>query len=46
MTYFNPVLKFGLRDFAEYCHDSGFDGVIIPDLPLKKQGHGFEKLGI
>ena len=33
MTYFNPVLKFGMRDFAEECRANGIDGVIIPDLP-------------
>ena len=33
MTYFNPVLHYGLRDFAETCGRSGVDGVIIPDLP-------------
>jgi len=38
MTYFNPVSKFGLRDFAEGCHDSGIDGVIIPDLPPEEAG--------
>ncbi|MCJ7641171.1 MAG: tryptophan synthase subunit alpha [Desulfobacterales bacterium] len=38
MTYFNPVFKFGLRDFAKGCHDSGIDGVIIPDLPPEEAG--------
>jgi len=38
MTYFNPVFKFGLRDFAKDCHDSGIDGVIIPDLPPEEAG--------
>jgi tryptophan synthase alpha chain len=33
MTYFNPVFKFGLRDFAESCKQNGMEGVIIPDLP-------------
>lgn len=33
MTYFNPVLRHGLRDFAESCSRSRVDGVIIPDLP-------------
>ena len=33
MTYFNPVFKFGMRDFAEKCRTNGIDGVIIPDLP-------------
>jgi tryptophan synthase alpha chain len=33
MTYFNPVFRFGLRDFAESCKQNGIEGVIIPDLP-------------
>ena len=38
MTYFNPVLKYGLRNFAESCGRSGVDGVIIPDLPPEEAG--------
>ncbi len=33
MTYFNPVLQYGLRVFVDHCKESGIDGVIIPDLP-------------
>jgi len=33
MTYFNPVLRYGLKKFAEDCHRNGIAGVIIPDLP-------------
>lgn len=38
MTYFNPVLHYGLREFAESCGRSGVDGVIIPDLPPEEAG--------
>ena len=38
MTYFNPVFRYGLRDFAEGCHGHGVDGVIIPDLPPEEAG--------
>jgi tryptophan synthase alpha chain len=38
MTYFNPVLHFGLKDFAESCGRSGIGGVIIPDLPPEEAG--------
>jgi tryptophan synthase alpha chain len=38
MTYFNPVLHFGLKDFAESCGRSRIDGVIIPDLPPEEAG--------
>ena len=33
MTYFNPIFRYGIREFAEGCQRSGVDGVIIPDLP-------------
>jgi tryptophan synthase alpha chain len=38
MTYFNLVLRYGLRGFAESCGRSGVDGVIIPDLPPEEAG--------
>ena len=33
MTYFNPVLSYGLEEFCCACTDSGIDSLIIPDLP-------------
>ena len=33
MTYYNPVLKFGLEEFCLKCAETGIDGLIIPDLP-------------
>ena len=33
MTYFNPVLSYGLDKFCGACARSGVDGLIIPDLP-------------
>jgi tryptophan synthase alpha chain len=33
MTYYNPVLKFGLEQFCSKCADVEIDGLIIPDLP-------------
>jgi tryptophan synthase alpha chain len=38
MTYFNPIFRYGLKDFAEGCQRSGVDGVIIPDLPPEEAG--------
>ena len=32
MTYFNPVLNYGLEEFCAACAGSGIDGLIIPDL--------------
>jgi tryptophan synthase alpha chain len=33
MTYYNPVLHFGLESFCIACEKAGVDGLIIPDLP-------------
>lgn len=36
MTYYNPVLQYGLKKFAGDCRRFGVDGVIVPDLPLEE----------
>lgn len=36
MTYYNPVLKYGLESFARDCRQNGVDGVIVPDLPYEE----------
>jgi tryptophan synthase alpha chain len=36
MTYYNPVLKYGLEAFVDDCRRCGVDGVIIPDLPVEE----------
>ena len=33
MTYYNPILRYGLERFFKACRDHGVDGVIVPDLP-------------
>jgi tryptophan synthase alpha chain len=33
MTYYNPVLNFGLEAFCESCTKAGINGLIVPDLP-------------
>jgi len=33
MTYYNPVLQYGVKKFISDAKDSGVDGVIVPDLP-------------
>jgi len=38
MTYYNPVLKFGLEQFCSKCAEVGIDGLIIPDLPPEEGG--------
>jgi tryptophan synthase alpha chain len=34
MTYFNPVLRHGVRAFLDDAADAGVAGVIVPDLPV------------
>ena len=36
MTYYNPVLRYGLARFFESCKSCGVDGVIVPDLPCEE----------
>ncbi|MCS7265502.1 MAG: tryptophan synthase subunit alpha [Armatimonadetes bacterium] len=33
MTYFNPVLQYGLERFAQEARKSGADGVLLTDVP-------------
>ena len=33
MTYFNPVLKYGIDKFCIASQNVGIDGLIVPDLP-------------
>lgn len=33
MTYYNPVLRYGIKKFVSDCGKNGVDGVIVPDLP-------------
>jgi tryptophan synthase alpha chain len=33
MTYYNPVLNFGLEKFCQSCIRAGINGLIVPDLP-------------
>jgi tryptophan synthase alpha chain len=33
MGYFNPMLRYGLREFVTACSQAGVDGLIVPDLP-------------
>ncbi len=33
MSYYNPILSFGLESLCHECQQAGVDGLIIPDLP-------------
>jgi tryptophan synthase alpha chain len=36
MTYYNPVLNFGLEAFCQSCIKAGINGLIVPDLPAEE----------
>ena len=38
MTYYNPVLHYGLGSFCSACTSAGIDGLIVPDLPPDEAG--------
>jgi tryptophan synthase alpha chain len=42
MTYYNPVLYYGLEDFCRSCMKVGINGLIVPDLP-PEEGIDLEK---
>jgi len=36
MTYYNPVLNYGLENFCQSCNRAGINGLIVPDLPTEE----------
>ena len=38
LTYYNPVLAFGLKAFCRSAVDAGVDGLIVADLPPEEAG--------
>ncbi len=43
MGYINPVLQFGVERFCRKCHETGIDGLILPDLPAEEYQEHFRK---
>ena len=43
MGYFNPLLAYGLPEFAQEARQAGADGLIVPDLPMEEAGE-FESI--
>lgn len=33
MTYYNPILQYGIKKFVQDAVKAGLDGIIVPDLP-------------
>lgn len=44
MMYYNTVLHYGVKAFADRCRQAGVDGLIIPDLPFEEQDELAEAL--
>lgn len=38
MTYYNILLKHGLKDFCREAHQAGIDGIIVADMPPDEAG--------
>lgn len=38
MSYYNPILNYGLEAFCSACGEIGVDGFIVPDLPPDEGG--------
>lgn len=37
MLYYNTIANYGEEKFVSLCHESGVDGLIVPDLPYEEQ---------
>jgi len=44
MSYFNPILKFGIDKIFLEAQKSGFDGILIVDLPYEEEDEILEEL--
>jgi tryptophan synthase alpha chain len=43
-SYANPMLRYGIREFARRAADAGVDGVLALDLPIEEAGDFREAL--
>ena len=44
MGYLNPLLQYGVEKFLQRASENGFDGLIVPDLPLREYQLQYKKL--
>jgi len=44
MGYLNPLLQYGVEKFLKRAAESGFDALIIPDLPMREYDLEYKKL--
>ena len=45
MGYYNPILSYGIKNFAASAQEVGLDGVIVVDLPPDESGPMMEECG-
>ncbi|MDI6783220.1 MAG: tryptophan synthase subunit alpha [bacterium] len=38
MSYYNPILQYGIKKFTQDAINAGVDGIIVPDLPPEEAG--------
>ncbi|HTY00079.1 MAG TPA: tryptophan synthase subunit alpha [Bacteroidota bacterium] len=44
MGYVNPLLRYGMENFARDAASAGIDGLILPEVPLEETGRFAEEL--
>jgi len=44
MGYLNPLLQYGMEKFLARAKETGIDGIILPDLPLKEFLNSYKSL--
>jgi tryptophan synthase alpha chain len=44
MGYLNPLLQYGVEKFLHRAAENGFDGLIIPDLPIREYELHYKQL--
>ena len=37
LTYVNPIFTYGKERFMKRCVECGIDGIIVPDMPMRKE---------
>lgn len=40
LTYLNPIMQFGLKNFFEMAKLSGVMGIVVPDIPFDSKDYG------
>ncbi len=44
MGYLNPVMRFGFENFCRKASETGIDGIIIPDLPVREYASTYKAI--